>query len=123
MAITSIALLTMIGVYISGARLMSRSRDISTATQIARQVMETLKERGYDQIPAGPAMFDGRAPDPTDPTRDFPPPPYPEVSRNGATFAVAVRVERVDERPLKAVTVEVYYDRASHVSFQTYLKP
>lgn len=122
-AITSVALLTMIGVYTSGARLMARARDISSATQVARQVLETVKEGGYHAIPTGQVSYDGRSPDPIDPILGFPPAPYPATKFNRCELFLVVRCQPVDTRPLKAVTVEVYYDDESHVTFQTFFKP
>lgn len=104
MALITIALLAMIGVFFSGLRLMTQGEALTQATESGRALLETVKVYGYDTIPATSATFDGRNNDP--PLANFPPTPYP---RGANDYPMRVRVEMV-RAGLKNVWVEVFYD-------------
>lgn len=118
MAVIAFALLTMLGVYISGVRLMSRGEEITVATEVGRRLLETVRSAGYAYIPDAPTVYDGRVPDPRDPGLGFPPGPYPVDGR----YELEVKSEKIEDN-LKSVTVRVYYDGDSHVVLQTYFRP
>lgn len=116
MALITVALLAMIGVFFSGLRLMTQGEAVTSATETARELLETVKIYGYDSIPAGSASFDGRTNDP--PAGGFPPSPYPRSPANGYPLRVRVEPVRTD---LKSVTVEVYIDaRKAPVVVETF---
>ncbi len=101
MAVTSMALLAMIGIFVGGLRLMTRGEAMTASTEAGREMLESIKEGGFAYLPATDSVFDGRKNDP--PVSGFPPPPYPKVDEK----PVLVRVEEL--RPgLKSVSVEVY---------------
>ncbi len=119
LGVIAFALMTMIGLYVSGIRLMNRGEEITVATEIGRQVLESLKrDGGYHYIPDTNEIYDGRVPDPRNPALDFPPAPYPVNDQ----YRLWVASELVDPN-LKSVTVRVYYDNESHVVLQTYYRP
>ncbi len=116
MGIVAVGLLTMVGVYLSGIRLMARGEQITVASETGRRFLEEVKAAGFDTIPNGNLHFDGRFNDPQQ--GSFPPVPYPADG--------PYRLEVLTEQPgtrLKAVTVRVYYDGASHVVLETYVRP
>lgn len=105
MALTSLALLAMIGVFFSGIRLMTQGESLTAATETGRAVLEQVKIYGYDAIPAAASEFDARRNDA--PVGGFPPAPYPRDPVHGYPIRVRVAALRTD---LKAVAVEVYFD-------------
>lgn len=117
LGLVAFALLTMVGVCIRGTHLMTRGERITIATDVGREVLESLKQQGYAALPAADSLFDGRVPDPAD-ASGFPGPPYP----SSRSCNLVIRTEKLDTE-LKSVTVTVYYDGTSHVEFQTYLRP
>lgn len=118
LSVIAFALLTMIGVYISAVRLMARGEEITTATEVGRRMLETLRSQGFAYIPDGTNIYDGRVPDSRDGALGFPPDPYPMDGR----YQLVVVSEKVDDN-LKSVTVRIYYDDESNVVLQTYFKP
>lgn len=116
MAIVSVGLLTMIGVYISGIQLMARGEHLTLSSEAGRRFLEEVKAMGFDSIPDGSSHFDGRLNDPLH--GSFPPAPYPA----DGPYRLEVLTEQPEPR-LKAVTVRVFYDGASHVALQTYFRP
>lgn len=118
LSVIAFALLTMIGVFISGAQLMSRGEQITTATEVGRRMLETVRVAGYAYIPDGVSSYDGRVPEPRDPSLGFPPAPYPADER----YELVVDTEEIDTN-LKAVTVRVYYDNESNLVLQSYYRP
>ena len=63
-ALIGFGILTMIGVYDSGLKLVEQGRDLTAATDVARSVLEAVEELGFARLPEGPITFDGRVPDP-----------------------------------------------------------
>lgn len=116
--VLSFALLTMMGVYLSGIRLSTRGEQITVATEVARRLMERVDEAGYAYIPEANVTYDGRLGHPRDAATGFPPPPYPSEEN----YRLVVLTEKFDDH-VKAVTTAVYYDDTSHVLLQTYFRP
>lgn len=115
LGIVAFALITMIGVYISSIRLMTRGEEMTRASEVARSSLESIKLQGYGKVPPN-ATFDSRNSDPK--VDDFPPDPYP-----GPTgYPIVIKTEVIDT-DLLSVTVRVYYDEKSHVVLQTYVRP
>jgi type II secretory pathway pseudopilin PulG len=120
MGIVSVALLAIMGVLIQSTGALNSDRKISTASQLARQVMEAVRAGGHLTIPEGTVTFDGRADHPK--VNDFPPDPYPGVKVDEGEFHISVTAERKPPN-LKSVTVEVYWDVDKKVALQSYFLP
>ena len=119
-ALLSFGLLTMIGVFASGLRLIAQGRDLEAATDIARSFLEATQELAFDELPAGPQTFDGRVPDAE--AGVFPPAPYPSTTLNNQQFELVVTIAKQDDY-LKLVTVEVRWSESSQVRLQTLVAP
>lgn len=116
--ISAVAVITMVGVFLSGLKLMAQGRDHSAATGLARETLETVKDLGYGRVPTG--TFDGRRSDPQ--AAGFPPSDlYPKVVINGQEMQLKLKVVR--RGTLKSVTAEVFWGPTGRVVLQTYLSP
>ena len=113
LAVTSVALLAMIGVFTGGLRLLSQSEAVTRATELGRAELEAIKDLGWAALPATDASFDGRVPDPQ--VAGWPPAPYTTTST-----PMMVQVEEI-EPGLKSVTVRVYYSANTPVTLETYV--
>lgn len=111
LAVTSVALLTMIGVFTGGLRLLHQSQAVTVATETGRSELETIKDLGWAGLPSADAEWDSRAGDPA--VAGFPPPPYPSTP-------MLVTVEEI-QSGMKSVTVRVYYEGNTAVTMETYL--
>lgn len=117
LTVAALALVTLFG---SGLKLLRQSSDLTRATEVARSVMENIKLGGYNATPRQ-SSYDGRIPDATD-AGGFPPAPYPSIEVDGRTYTIVVRT-LPKSASLKAVQVEVWWDRNSHVEVETALAP
>jgi len=108
----TLAITTMVGLFISGLQLNTQSQGYVQATEIARCQMEAIRD--LREFP-DPGQYDGRIPAPTQ--DDFPPPPYPGVGE----FRLVVSVE--DQDKLKQVTVEAVWGDSRNVRLQTLVYP
>lgn len=117
--IVSFSLLTLMGVLTYSLGAVDGDRQLSTASNLAREVMESVRSDGFTSIPAGTLTFDGRVPDPK--AGDFPPAPYPLVVNEEGDYEVVVSV--APKGVLKSVTVDVYYQTERKVTLQCYLAP
>ncbi len=116
MAVLTVAILGLAGVFISGLRLVDASANLSGATNVAREFLETVKERGYSSTSVG--QFDGRTPDAVNAATRFPPAPYPKTSVGRQTFTFVVRCQ--DFSPtIRSIQVDVYWDKDSKKSITT----
>lgn len=115
----SMVVLAIIGVMISGLELAGKSRQMTQATELAREVLEACREMDYDTIPAGPQVYNGKVPDPPD-ASGFPPAPYPSTSVDGREYTIQVSVAPRGTS-LKVVTVEVFWGERSKISLETFL--
>lgn len=118
LGIIGFALLTMVGVYASGLRLMTRGEELTGAAEVGRQLLDNVRRAGFGYVPDGTVAFDGRLNQPSDPATGFPPGPYPGREQ----YKLVVSAATLDAR-MKSVTATVYYDEASSVVLQTYLRP
>lgn len=116
MVVLTVAILGLAGVFISGLRLVDASANLTGATNVAREFLETVKERGYSSTSVG--TFDGRTPDPANTTTTFPPAPYPTTSVGRQTFTLVVRCLEFSPT-IRSVQVDVYWDQDSKASFAT----
>lgn len=116
MIILSIAIMGLAAVFLSGLKMAHASANLTAATNLGRELLETVKERGYSGT--APGVFDGRVPTPSDAGSDFPPTPYPQSTVDQHQYTLVVRCQ--DHSPtLRAVEVDVYWDRDSKATFST----
>lgn len=120
MGILLVAIITVVTALIGALKLNSKSTEVTIATEVARDFLEAVKERGYDSIPDGRFSFDGRTGDSR--SGGFPPAPYPRVTESGREFFLKVDVG-TKGATLKTVTVEVFWDEFSRVILETYIYP
>lgn len=120
MGLISVGLLTLIGVYTQGLRLLNRGQEMTLASEVGREFLMQVEAQGYAVIPAEATVFDGRIPDPKDEETGFPPFPYPETTDQ--TMKLEVSTFPVGEL-VQSVTVKVFYDEQSYIKFQTYFCP
>lgn len=113
MAFTSLALLTMIGIFSGGMKQVGQSQQVTQSTEAARQMLESAKAMGYDALPTG-SVFDARNGDA--PVSGFPPPPYPAASG----CKLKVQVEQVESN-LRSISVQAFYAQDRGVILETYL--
>jgi hypothetical protein len=120
------ALIALIGVITFGLQMLLRSKEMATATEVGREVMERIKVNvrtlGLGYLPVGSYVFDGRIPAPASGAPLFPPGPYPVANANGGTYPVVVSGQEIGPR-LKAVTVEVYYSATGKILLNTRMHP
>ena len=116
----SFALLTMIGVYASGFKLLANGRDLTAATDVARGALTALQEVRFSDLPDAATTYDGRAAGAA--PQDFPPAPWPSTTVNHRKFALVVAV-RPRTPTLKELTVSVYWGPSGRVTLQTLVAP
>lgn len=127
-AIVAIALITLIGVMTFGMQMLTRSKEVSVSTEMARRVLEKIRQNvrlaGFDYLPTGSYTFDGRIPNPQTGAAplQFPPVPYPGQTIDSGNYRVVVTGNQPDPR-LKAVTVEVYWDATHKLGLTTRFHP
>ena len=114
----SFAVLTMIGVYASGFKLLANGRDLTAATDVARAQLTALQELRFSELVLG--TYDGRVAGAV--PQDFPPAPWPSMSTNGRKFSILVSV-RARSADLKELTVRVYWAPSGMVTLQTLVTP
>lgn len=128
LAIVTIALITLIGVMTFGMQMLTRSKEVSVSTEMARRVLEGIKQNvrvaGFDYLPAGGYSYDGRIPTPQTGAAplQFPPVPYPGQTIDNGNYRIVVTGSQPDPR-LKAVTVEVYWDATHKITLSTRIHP
>lgn len=116
MSVLIVAILGLATVFISGLKLAQASNNLTAATNLGRELLETVKERGYSGTRVG--LFDGRIPTPADAASGFPPAPYPAVTVDNHPYTLVIRCR--DHSPtLRAVEVDVYWDEDSKTTFST----
>ncbi|MCE7869252.1 hypothetical protein DYH09_02620 [bacterium CPR1] len=116
LAIASLAILTMVGVFAGGLQLLTAGKELAVSTGVGRELMEQMKLLPFAEIAEG--TFDGGLPTP--PVANFPPSPYPtrEVSGMRYTYRVIVSVVRPN---LKSITTEVLWRNSKKTILQTYV--
>ena len=114
--VLAVAILGLATVFISGLKLVEASANLTSATNVGREFLETVKEHGYSGTRAG--TFDGRTPTPPDARSGFPPAPYPKTTVDQHEYTLVVRCR--DYSPtIRTIEVDVYWDRDSKTSFST----
>lgn len=116
LALASLAILTMIGVFTSGLRLLGSGRELAVSTGLGRELMEQMKLQPYGEIV--PGVYDGRVPTP--PAGAFPPAPYPVTQINGMDYTFRVVVTSPGPS-LKSITTEVMWRNDKKTRLQTYV--
>ena len=120
--ILAVAILSLVLLFTSGIRLMTQSSNLTRATEVGREFMETTKSSGFSNLPAGPLAYDGRKNDPVDAATGFPLAPYPVVNQDGRDYHLVVRISP-ESGTLKRVEVDVYWDGNSKMTLETYIHP
>ncbi|MEW6279274.1 MAG: type II secretion system protein [Candidatus Eremiobacterota bacterium] len=126
--VVAVAILSLVAVFLSGVRLTARSRELSSGTEVAHQVMEQVKlnvrQGGFGYLPPGSYNFDGKNPDPQVgvPPLLFPPAPYPTTTVNNRDYTVLVSGQELSPT-LKELRVEVHWGDQSRVVLETHLHP
>ena len=116
LAIVGLVAAVLATVMIGGLRLMAQSRDVVVASEVAREVLERIKQRGFDRVPSG-TSFDGR--NEKRATYDFPPKPYPCYRQNGGEYYVVVRTTPVAVNAKRIVVRVFYQGRSQPVTVET----
>jgi hypothetical protein len=124
--IVTVALLSLVAVFLSGLKLATHSRDLSAANEVGHHVLEAVKrnvqQSGFAYLPAGTFSFDGRPTSSTPavgtPPATFPPSPYPGMLLNGTQFWVRVTGRELSST-LKEIVVDVYYGSNGHILLAT----
>lgn len=116
MGILTVALLGLLGVFISGLKMVQASAGVTAATNIGREFLETVKMRGYGATTVG--VFDGRIPTPPDSLSNFPFAPYPVATIDSQSYPLVVRCS--DYTPtIRSVSVDVYWRPESKTTLRT----
>lgn len=102
----TLVVVIVMGVFIGGLRLMSRSEQRTQATNLARLMLESIDDQGgFHTLPDSDSIFDGTVPDPA--VNNFPPAPYP-----GNELAITVQTRALTTRT-RAVLVNVTWNSGS----------
>jgi len=109
----SLALLSAVGVFTSGFKLLTQTQSQDYAYDLARAVLERTKNLGYAAVPPD-VIFLGGPPD----AGGFPPSPYP--SRGDFRLEVLTRTVESD---LISVQVTVLREEKPVCRLETYLTP
>lgn len=99
-ALVGFGVLTLMGVFTGGLKLVEQGNNQAVAVDIARAVLDATRDQGYASIPASGSFTGGPA------VGGFPPAPYPETTVNNQAYTVAVNCSTRDVH-LKAVVAEV----------------
>ena len=103
----TLALLSVIALFVSGQRALRQSQRLATATGLCKTMIDQIRAQDLSSLPL-PQSFDGRVPTP--PLGSFPPAPYPQVERE-QTYRLAVWLTATGDRAVD-VRVRVYWDGA-----------
>ncbi len=118
--VVAVAILAILLVFTRGLEWFVSSTDTTLASATGRQVLDEIRQRGPERLPAANLTFDGRAGNPKDVALDFPPDPYPVANDGTRNYTMVVRFSDVNPR-LRSVLVEVYWNERSHVKLETYV--
>ncbi len=128
LGILTVALLATLQVFLSGSQMVAQSTQVTTAGELARELLDRCAAIGYALVPPNSTVFDGTATTPTLPDANgFPPAPYPEAVVEGTTYRFRVTTDNLavlgaTNEP-RAIFVEVFWGRNHQASFETYLHP
>ena len=119
------AALALIAAFLGGYRMMTQSTNLSMATEVGRELLETIKSNGYESTMTGD--FDGRIPDPATvvpvvagvpPYPDFPPAPYPTGVRDGQEYRIELLSTQHSDTT-RLLRVLVHWGEGHHTSLAT----
>lgn len=113
-----VALLALMLLFGKGLQLNTQSEELTRASEIGREFLESVRAQGGYQAITPDSHFDGRAGDSADPTTGFPPSPYPLVTIENRTYHLVVSTAQQSPR-LRAVRVEVWWDEDSRATMET----
>lgn len=116
LSLVAVSALALLAIFISGTRMMKQSTDITMATDVGREFLETVKFDGFGAMT--PGHYDGRVPTASDPVTLFPREPYPSVRRGNQDYYLVVDV--TDETLMtRLVKVRVYWGNLHHIELAT----
>jgi hypothetical protein len=116
MVVLTVAIMGLASVFLSGLKMVDASTSLTGATNVGRELLETVKQRGYSSTAVG--TFDGRLATPPDLATGFPMAPYPKTTVDDHEYALVVRCS--DFSPtIRSIEVDVYWDRDSKTTFST----
>ncbi len=109
--ILAVVILTVVGVFIGGLKLMNNSKVRTAASNVGKEMLEAIEdEGGFVAIPDQETVFDGAVPAPQ--VDGFPPEPYPTTRTDNRDFVIVVETRNIDDRS-RAVLVTVNWDDRS----------
>lgn len=118
LGIVTVALLSLMAVFISGLKLAEASDQVTTASTVGQEFLERTKAKGFDMLTLG--TFDAKAGDLQAVDTGFPPSPYPSVRRENRDYTLVVECIEMTAT-IRSVKVDVYWDVKSSgkVTFYT----
>ena len=116
MALIAIAALGLLAAFTSGLKLMQQSTNLSMATDLGREMLESIKAGGYQRTAVGD--FDGRQSDPADAATGFPETPYPRGRRDQQEYTLRVLCQQ-HSPTTRLLKVEVFWGRSHRTSLST----
>ncbi len=119
LGIIGMAILALLGAFIAGNRLMANSGNISTATEIGRDFLESVKTAGIEQTV--PGVFSGLEGDAPDVSVGFPAAPYPSKKLNGTTYHLVVNCQDFGTDG-RLIAVDIHWSESSKVSLGTVIR-
>lgn len=120
LAILAIAIISLVTLFMSGLRLMTRSSDLQRSNELARRQVEAILE--MPALPPGTVSYDGRTNQAPDAATGFPPAPYPSMQVDGKSYAVLCALRPVNAN-LRSLEVRVFYGPEQSVWVERYLGP
>ena len=116
LGLLSVGLLALIGVLTGGLHLMSKSEEITSATQVARSVIERIKDMEPAAVPENGTFGGSNLAN----SSGFPPAPFPTTQSNGRTYDLTVTTTRVGPHTV-SLEVTVTWEDGGKLTCETYL--
>jgi type II secretory pathway pseudopilin PulG len=113
--LTTLALVLVLG---SGLQMSAAGQERVKATEIAGEMLESIRQQGYLAIPSASLTFDSRLDDP--PLDGFPPQPYP-YRTDASAFRLEVSTKQMAPN-LRSVRVTVHSPTAT-TRLESYFHP
>lgn len=115
-SLVTLAILALLAIFTSGLRLMRQSTNLTMATDVGREFLESVKHDGYSALTVG--RFDGRIPDSPNSFSLFPQAPYPHTQRGNQGYFLVVEVTQATDHS-RLVKVQVVWDEQSRAELAT----